>query len=77
MQHRLVWAIVSTIVFTALMVGFGMIVKPVIGVSVDWLAARIGIGWVWALLIVLIVPFGLWGWWDTYRTGRAARPRSP
>lgn len=76
-MSRPVQIVVTLVLFTALMLGFWAILKPIVGVSVDWLAARIGIGWVWVLILVLFVPSGLWGYWHSYKAGKADRTRSP
>lgn len=76
-MSRPVQIVVTLALFTALMLGFWAILKPVVGVSVDWLAAQVGIGWVWALTLILILPYGLWACWQTYKAGKADRTRSP
>lgn len=72
-MSRPVQIILTLAVFVALMTGAGMILKPTIHAVDDWLVSQVGQIGAWGILLLAVVPFGLWGPWSSYQAGKATR----
>lgn len=67
----------TLIVYTAIMAALALLLREYGRPAYDALWDRIGGGGVWAILIAILIPAGIYGYWPRRPDGSMRRLRSP
>ena len=67
----------TLIVYAAVMAVLALVIRETVPPFGDWLAASIGEAGTWALMLAILIPAGIYGYWPRRPDGSMRRLRSP
>ncbi|MCP2083978.1 UNVERIFIED_ORG: hypothetical protein J2W74_005243 [Methylorubrum zatmanii] len=67
----------TLIVYAAIMAVVALVVRATVPQAIDWLRDHAGHGGVWAVLLAILIPAGIYGYWPRRPDGSMRRLRSP
>lgn len=74
---RWLTVILTLIVYTAVMAVLALVIRETVPQGIDWVRGHVGHAGVWAILLAVIVPAGIYGYWPRRPDGSMRRLRSP
>ncbi|WP_156383935.1 hypothetical protein [Methylobacterium sp. Leaf456] len=73
------WLVVALtlIVYAAAMTGLALVVRATVPTVDAWLVSMTGEAGAWALMLAILIPAAIYGWWPRKPDGTMRRLRSP
>ncbi|WP_331287673.1 MULTISPECIES: hypothetical protein [Methylobacteriaceae] len=67
----------TLIVYAAVMAVLALVIRGTVPPGIDWLDSKLGSNGTWVLLLVIVIPAGIYGYWPRRPDGSMRRLRSP